>query len=80
MKYMLLIYDQESFFDTLPEKQMGELMTAFGSFTEALKKSGGVVMTTRTVVSKKGAVTIITANGADAKGQPTKDVLVWDKQ
>ena len=49
-------------------------------FAEALKKSGGVVMTTRTVVSKKGAVTIITANGADAQGQPTKDVLVWDKQ
>ena len=49
-------------------------------FAEALKKSGGVVMTTRTVVSKKGTVTTVTTNGADAKGQPTKDVLVWDKQ
>ena len=50
------------------------------TFAEALKKSGNVVMTARTVVSKKGAVTTITMNGADAKGQPTKDVLVWDKQ
>ncbi len=50
------------------------------AFAEALKKSGGVVMTTRTVVSKRGTVTTITANGADAQGQPTKDVLVWDKQ
>ena len=40
MKYMLLIYDQESAFDKLPEKEVGELMTAFGNFTESLKKSG----------------------------------------
>jgi hypothetical protein len=49
-------------------------------FAEALKKSGNVVMTTRAVVSKKGAVTTMTASGLDSKGQPTKDVLVWDKQ
>jgi hypothetical protein len=45
-----------------------------------LKKSGNVVMTTRTVVSKDGKVTTVTANGADAKGQPTKRVSVWEKQ
>jgi len=50
------------------------------TFSEALKKSGNVVMTTRTVVSKKGTVTTITMNGADPKGQPTKDVLIFDKQ
>ena len=49
-------------------------------FAEALKKSGTIVMTTRAVVSKKGAVTTMTASGLDANGQPTKDVLVWDKQ
>jgi hypothetical protein len=43
MKYMLLIYDQESFYDTLPEKQAVEVMSAFGSFTEALKKSGAYI-------------------------------------
>ena len=49
-------------------------------FAEAFKKSGNVVMTTRTVVSKKGTVATMTASGANAQGQPTKDVLVWDKQ
>ena len=44
---MLLIYDQETFFETLPPKEMGELMTAFGSFTEALKKSGVLVASQR---------------------------------
>jgi len=46
----------------------------------ALKKSGNVVMTFRAVVSKNGKVTTITTNGLDAKGQPVKNVLVWDKQ
>jgi len=49
-------------------------------YAGALKKSGNVVMTTRTVVSKDGKVTTVTANGADAKGQPTKRVSVWEKQ
>jgi hypothetical protein len=45
-----------------------------------LKKSGNVVMTTRALVSKDGKVTTVTASGADAKGQPTKNVSVWEKQ
>ena len=45
-----------------------------------LKKSGNVVMTSRTVVSKDGKTTTVTASGADAKGQPTTLVTVWDKQ
>jgi hypothetical protein len=49
-------------------------------YAGALKKSGNVVMTTRTVVSKDGKVTTVTASGADAKGQPTKNVSVWEKQ
>ncbi len=78
MNYMLLIYDQESFFDTLPEKQMGELMTAFGSFTEALKKSGAFVaghrlspISTATTV-RKGTKDMQVADGPFAE---TKEQL-----
>jgi hypothetical protein len=61
--------------DTIALRRLGS--SAYGG---ALKKSGNVVMTTRTVVSKGGKVTTVTANGGDAKGQPTKNVSVWDKQ
>jgi hypothetical protein len=50
------------------------------TFGAALKKSGSVVMTMKTVVSKDGKIMTITANGADAKGQPTTFLSVWDKQ
>ena len=50
------------------------------AYAGALKKSGNVVMTSRTVVSKNGQVTTVTASGADAKGQPTTNVIVWEKQ
>jgi len=50
------------------------------TFGAALKKSGNVVMTMKTVVSKDGKIMTITANGADAKGQPTTFLSVWDKQ
>jgi hypothetical protein len=54
--------------------------TGSNSYGAALKKSGQVVMTMREVVSKNGQTLTITANGADAKGQPTSFVTVWDKQ
>lgn len=44
------------------------------------KKSGQIVMTNRTVVSKDGKTLTLTANGADAKGQPITLTTVWDKQ
>jgi len=50
------------------------------AYGAAFKKSGQVVMTMRAVVSKDGKVLTITTNGADAKGQPTTFVTVWDKQ
>jgi len=50
------------------------------AYASALKKGPNVVMTARTVVSKDGKVTTVTANGADAKGLPTKTVSVWEKQ
>ena len=50
------------------------------SYAAKFKKSGKVVMTMRAVVSKDGKILTITANGADAKGQPTTFLTVWDKQ
>jgi len=44
------------------------------------KKSGQIVMTNRTVVSKDGKILTLTANGADAKGQQITLVTVWDRQ
>jgi len=54
--------------------------TGSNSYGAALKKSGQVVMTMRAVVSKNGQTLMITANGADAKGQPTSQMSVWEKQ
>jgi hypothetical protein len=44
------------------------------------KKSGQVMMTNMTTVSKDGKTLTLVANGADAKGEPIKLTLVWDKQ
>ncbi len=44
------------------------------------KKSGQVVMTNKTAVSKDGKTLTLTANGADPKGQPITFTIVWDKQ
>ena len=44
------------------------------------KKSGQIVMTNKTVVSKDGKSLTLTANGADAKGQAITVISVWDKQ
>ena len=54
--------------------------TGSNTFGGAFKKSGQIVMTMRELVSKDGKTLTITANGADAKGQPTSFVTVWDKQ
>ena len=61
--------------DTITVRRAGSNAYAF-----ALKKSGQVVVTMRGVVSKDGKLLTLTANGADAKGQPTAFVTVWDKQ
>ncbi len=43
MKYLLLIYTDESHYGKLDEAQMGELMSAYGTFTEDLAQSGAMV-------------------------------------
>ncbi len=40
MKYLCLIYDDESKFGTLPKEQMDTMMAEYGAFTEGIKKSG----------------------------------------
>lgn len=44
------------------------------------KKAGKVVVRGRWVVSKDGKVMTIRAKGTNANGQPTNNVLVFDKQ
>jgi hypothetical protein len=44
------------------------------------KKAGKVILTFRTMVSKDGKVTTITAKGTDEHGQPISTTTVSDKQ
>jgi hypothetical protein len=44
------------------------------------KKSGQVVMTNMTTVSKDGKTLTLVVNGANAKGEPVKLMTVWEKQ
>jgi hypothetical protein len=48
--------------------------------TSTSKKTGKVVQTTRTVVSKDGKVMTITGKGTNEQGQPNSSTTVWDKQ
>jgi hypothetical protein len=43
MKYMLLIYDQEKIWGTMPEAERGKVFAEYGSFTQAIEKSGHLV-------------------------------------
>jgi len=40
MKYLCLIYDDESRRGTMPKEQMDTMMSEYFAFTEAIKKSG----------------------------------------
>ena len=40
MRYMLLIYDRETDWEALKEKDRGALYQEYGAFTESIKKSG----------------------------------------
>jgi hypothetical protein len=44
------------------------------------KKSGQVVMTNMTSVSKDGKTLTLIVNGSNAKGEPLKLMTVWEKQ
>jgi hypothetical protein len=47
MKYMLLIYDEETKFDKMSEAQTKEIMGAFMAYTEALRKANVIVDSSR---------------------------------
>jgi hypothetical protein len=70
---------------SLPERLGGAETVALRrdgprAYAGKFKKSGKIVMTNRTVVSKDGKSLTVIANGADAKGQPIALTTVWDKQ
>jgi len=50
------------------------------TYEGTFKKAGKVVMTVTYAVSQDGKATTLTARGTDAKGQPTTEVNVFDKQ
>jgi hypothetical protein len=53
---------------------------ASSSLVVHFMKSGQIVATNNTVVSKDGKTLKITSQGADAKGQPLSSMTVWNKQ
>jgi hypothetical protein len=61
--------------DTIAVKRVNANTT-----TAILRKLGKVVGTTRTVVSKDGEGTTITAKGTNEQGQMTSATTVWEKQ
>ena len=62
-------------YDTIAGKRL-DAYTVEGT----VKKAGKAVGTFKRTVSKDGKVMTITATGTNAKGQPFKNVLVYEKQ
>lgn len=50
------------------------------TYEGTFKRAGKVVMIVTYAVSQDGKVTTLTAKGTDAKGQPTTDIYVFEKQ
>lgn len=40
MKYMLLIYDEEKKFDTMPQSDLQKMIEDYGKFTQMVKENG----------------------------------------
>jgi len=47
MQYMLLIFASEAGFQSLSKEQEAQAMSAYGAYTEALKKAGALVSSNR---------------------------------
>ena len=43
MKYMLMIYGNETARQNTPKEQLGQMFAAYGAYTEAMKKAGAYV-------------------------------------
>ena len=47
MQYMLLIYGNEAAMQTASQAEVGEMIAAYGAYSEALRKAGAVVSADR---------------------------------
>jgi hypothetical protein len=65
MQYMLLIYDNEAELSNRSQAEMGQVMAAYGAYTEALKTAGALVSADRL----KPVATATTVRVADGKTQ-----------
>lgn len=62
MKYMLLIYGNETAMLSASQEQVGQMMAAYGAYTEAMKKAGAYVDGQRLRPTSSGT-TVRVANG-----------------
>ncbi|MEJ0025455.1 MAG: YciI family protein [Rhizomicrobium sp.] len=65
MQYMLLIYANETEMANRSQQESGQVMAAYGAYTEALKKAGALVSADRL----KSVSTATTVRVADGKTQ-----------
>lgn len=61
MKYMLLLYADESGFARLSEKEQGEMMGAYHAYTQALTNAGALISSNRLQLVRT-ATTVRAAN------------------
>ena len=77
MQYILLIYGDESRFQSLSPQQIGEVVSAYGAYTEALRQAGVLLAsdrlrptTTATTVRVDGGKTqVLNGHYAETKEQ-----------
>ena len=77
MKYLCLIYDEESKLGTRTKEQMGQLMAEYGAFTESIQKSGQYIagdalqrtQTAATIRVRQGKVSTTDGPFAETKEQ-----------
>jgi hypothetical protein len=62
MKYVLLIYSNEAAMASAPEAAMGEMMAAYGAYSQAMAQAGVMVAGDRLRPSS-AATTVRTSNG-----------------
>ena len=62
MQYMLLIYRSEAALKSLEQRELGEMMAAFGAYTKALRDSGVMIAGDR-LRPANDAATVRTVDG-----------------
>jgi hypothetical protein len=77
MQYMLLIHANEAAEQAMSQEKMGQIMAAFGAYTEALKKEGAYLGSNRlqpvaaatTVRVRDGKTTVLNGPYAETREQ-----------